>query len=342
MEPALHRKCSLGAVERLDCNEQPETSRDMVLNIPNGKYASLYPNSIGDDLSPPPYDDQRPPFQRLPDKIVLQISNMLGPVSRASLKYTNTHLRNIIKLKKNKYRRCIKWQIACLFEGDSIAQGTIPDRLACCFCKKSHPKEDFGVRGGDAGYGIEHIFVRERSDSFGRYCWRHVPKRLHYDPAPDHHTPEDKDQGFKNPTTQRWKEVEEKACLHCGTRLNRDNKGKDTCPSCHKLCPACGYIPIHGYQRYGPPRPFDSYTKIRFVRGRRQKCALEIQDLNGIRREWLPRESSRWAAGGWLLEGVEYCVKMSFLYFRGLRKSPLYSPVEEMKGGTVRVYPQRS
>lgn len=262
---------------------------------------------------------------------MLQISNVLDQVSRASLKYTDAHLRNIIKLKEPQYSRCVKWRITCLFERDSIAQGTLPDNLTCCFCKQSHPKEDFGVRDGDVGYGIESLFIRERFRSNARYCWRHVPKRLRYDPIPKYHTPEDKDRGFKDYPTQGWKEVEEKACLHCGTRLHQDNNGKYTCPSCHELCPACGLVSIYGFQRYGPPRPFDSYTKIRFVRRRRKHFTLEIQDLNGIQREWLPQENSRWAAGDWLFEGLEHYVKMSFLYFRGLRNFRLYSPVEELK-----------
>ena len=162
---------------------------------------------------------------------------------------------------------------------DSIAQGTLPDRLAYCFCKRSHRKEDFGLRYGDVGYGIEHLFVRERCYATALYYWRHIPKKLHYHPNPDSHTPQNKNQGFQNSPTETWTQVKEQAYYHCGTRFNQDDEGEYTCPSCVDLCPACGFGGMHAYQRYGLLRP---YTKIRSMRRRCEDFVLEVRDLDGI------------------------------------------------------------
>lgn len=136
--------------------------------------------SCDDDHSPPPYKDERPPFQRLPDGVVLRIPSRLGLISRASLKYTNSHLRKLIPRAISQSPQCNRWRVLCLLEQDYLAKNVALNRLTCCFCKRSHPKEDFGVRGRDTGCGVECLYMLGRYSPEVRYCYRHVPKTVDY------------------------------------------------------------------------------------------------------------------------------------------------------------------
>ena len=229
--------------------------------------------------------------------------------------------------------RCVRWRFQCLLEEDLIrgmlARGTLltmPDRLACSFCKRLHPLEDFGARGKSVGYGIEALRLAQRSNPEARYCWRHIPKRLNYNL--DNGSRQLEKWTDQTPLEEKWVEIYEATCLHCGTRLIRDENVEYACSVCREECSICHFAFMKSYKRQGPPRPFESYTKIRFIRRRCTGYALEIRDLNGIQRNPLPPESSYWFERTPMFESAEHSLISGCLVPWKYRRFPLHSPVK--------------
>lgn len=283
----------------------------------------------GDDSAPPPY----PYIQQLSDDLILHIAEFLDVVPRACLKYTDSHFRKLINIPETPVLQCVRYRVLCYLEKDLLAQGApLPNRLACAFCRCAHPRSDFGIHGENVGYGIEYLFMIEKSVPDARYCWRHIPKRLNY-------TSTDGDQSPSS--EEKWVETKQYICWHCGNELSRDSDGKTICPICHEECPICGFDNIDGFQRYGPRRPLESYSKIRFTSRRCMRFALEIRDLNGIctPNTPLPTEPPLFWTGEPLLEYLNHIYISTYLIGRRARQFLLYSPVElmEPQPGNARV-----
>lgn len=286
-----------------------------------------YESHLDNDVPRPRYPDSR--LAQLPETIILRISAMLGVVPQHCLKYTNRYFMNLIKTGDTRALRCLKWRVLSLLEVDLLARGQpLPDRLSCVFCKCTHPKEDFGVPGKNAGYGFEHIRILERCNPTMRYCWRHIPKRLHY-------ISNDETSGLSSSEStlasiERWVSVWRRACVHCGTRLGHENKGKSVCLVCPTKCPICGSAELVEFERHGPRRPLESYTKIRFVRRWCTGFALELRDLNGISNPTMAMSAQMrtWSDKWPILERLDHLRLSRFLLKESERRFPLYSVVE--------------
>lgn len=217
----------------------------------------------------------------LAEQLILQISSLLDEASRLCLKNTNVRFRNLIEIDETRVSQCARWKTLTYLERDLLDKGhRIPDRLACIYCKRAHPRKDFGVRNGNAGYGIESLCVVETSIPEGRHCWRFLPRLFDY--AAHIETPE-VDSHNRKPPGDMWCVEERVVCCHCCGRASRDEKGKLSCQTCNQQCDICGYVNIVHYERRGPPRPLETYANIRFVRYRETRYRLAIRDLNGIR-----------------------------------------------------------
>ena len=244
--------------------------------------------------------DDSEPYTSLPhlaDDLVLRISSLLDEVSLLCLKNTNAHFRNIIKMNEKQLPRCVKWRMLTLLERDLQDKGdSLPNTLACIYCKRTHPRADFGVRNGNAGYGIERLYVMEACGPGVRFCWRYIPKLLDYTARIENPEVDNRDLPYSARSTDKWVSAYRATCCHCCGRLDHDQNGKLSCPTCKKKCEACGFTMLLHYERHGPQRPLESYANIRFVRNLGTGYSLEIRDLNGIRHpdEPPPKEPKIW------------------------------------------------
>jgi hypothetical protein len=117
----------------------------------------------------------------LGENLVLRISSLLDEVSLLCLKNTNARFRDIIKIKEKQFSQCVRWRMLTLLEQDLLGKGdSLPDSLACMYCKQTHARADFGVRNGNAGYGIERLYLMEACGPDARFCWRYIPNLLDY------------------------------------------------------------------------------------------------------------------------------------------------------------------
>lgn len=105
-------------------------------------------------------------------------------------------------INKTQVSQCVRWAVLCWLECDLLARGApSPDRLACRFCKRSHPLQDFGIPGKNVGYGVERLYLLQGWAPQGRFCWRHIPKRLNYTTT-------------QVATEEKWVVVRHLTCLH--------------------------------------------------------------------------------------------------------------------------------
>lgn len=163
-------------------------------------------------------------------------------------------------------------------EDDLLDRGApFPNRLACAYCKQTHPSKDFGVLDGNAGFGVEQLYLIQSISPLWRFCWRFIPKMIDYNArtiatmiGP---------QGGKQ-QKEHWKLETRLLCCHCFYKLEQTD---NSCRHCKEQCRMCGYIKQPFYKRHGPERPLESYNNIRFVRRLDKLYELEIRDLNGIR-----------------------------------------------------------
>lgn len=259
----------------------------------------------------------------LPQSVLTYVLNMLDVVSLLSLKNTNSQFRRFIEIDKLLVSRCARWRMLAHLEEDLRAQGArCPKKLSCCFCKRSHPIKDFGTMHGNIGYGIERLYLLHRHLSTIRFCWRHIPTRLNYTPAV-------KRDGLQEPAdTDTWVEVSVMSCMHCGTRACLDENGDYTCAVCDEECAICGFGDVPGFERHGPQRPLESYSKLRFIRRRNTGYQLEMRDLNGIQKSEPPKEQSFWIERRQYWENMKHREVSRHLVRSDERQHPLYSPVE--------------
>lgn len=269
-------------------------------------------------------------FTRLPEGLVLRISRLLDEVSLLCLKYTNSRLRQIISMNEAQISKCARWTMLTLLEEDLLGKGCcLPDRLACWYCKEAHSREEFGVRDGNVGYGVERLCVIEVSQPNARFCWRYIPKLIDYTAgeAKANTPPDPKSQKDKWVWRYRW------ICFHCGNRVIRDENDKFCCPLCSQECEICGFHELSRIERHGPRRPFESVANIRFVRREEKNYKLEIRDINGIRRPktLLPPEPKTWPERNLKFEMRQH-YRVRKCLFHPLRvnhnRFSLYSPVD--------------
>lgn len=307
-----------------------QESQNSLLCPPGTQRLPTYETHLDDDAPPPPYPDNR--LAQLPETIIVRISAMLDVVSQHCLKYTDTYFKNLVKARDTRHLRCVKWRVLTFLELDLVNMDRpLPNYLACRFCKCVHAQEDFGVRGKNAGYGIEHLNLIERCEPMARYCWRHIPKRINYISNDDI-----SDSNSSKPTIlsrERWVEVRRRSCGHCGTRLSPNSEGKSACPVCPEKCPICPSGLLSDYERYGPRRPLESYTKIRFVRRRCTGFKLEIRDLNGISipNMALSAQTTTWSDTWPILDFLDNLCISRFMVRKSARRFPLYGLVERRK-----------
>lgn len=142
---------------------------------------------------------------------------------------------------------------------------------------RAHPQEEFGVGNVNVGYGIERLKMINCPAQY-RYCWRHLPKRMNYSPGI-----ENLDKRGRPSRKDRWLDLLEPACFHCGNRLDLTGDGQlRECQIRKQICDVCGVGWIRGWERHGPERPLESFANLRFIRIDRY-TGLAIRDLNGIR-----------------------------------------------------------
>lgn len=269
-------------------------------------------------------DDRALP--RLPEDLIVRISEFLDEVSLLCMKNTNTRFRDIIKISRGQVPRCTRWMEVCRLEEDIQNRGdALPDQLACVYCKITHPQEDFGVRNGNVGYGIERLGMIKSCQPNSRYCWRHLPKRMNYSSGI-----ENLDRRGRPCKKDKWVELSEPVCLHCGDRLDLDKYGQSECRTCDKKCEICGFGELRGWQRHGPQRPLETYANIRFVK---MGSGLKIRDLNGIRdaRQPLATEPRIWPENSSNFEVRQHWRACYRLDTRHSRRFSFLSPVERLK-----------
>lgn len=175
----------------------------------------------------------------LPQEVTSRISRFLDEVSVLCLKNTNTNLRDVIKIDESQVSQCARWMMLCFLESDLRNEGSsLPGHLACRYCKKAHPREEFGVRDGNVGYGVERLCLIETSLPKTRQCWRSIPKLLV-------HTPGTESLGISTALPEKggdkWVLVRVPICVHCCERLSRHENGSWDCPVCKQECEVCGF-----------------------------------------------------------------------------------------------------
>ena len=271
---------------------------------------------------------------RLPKDLVLRISEVLDEVSLLCFKNTNRYLREIITINETQISQCARWRMLTFLEADLVARDksyALLRHLACMYCKRAHPKEDFGVPDGNVGYGVERLYLIHACEPDARFCWRYIPKLLNYTPGI-----ENLDGRGQKLLTDKWVCEYRKMCYHCGNRLVSDETDKLVCQFCAEECEICKIWALPNFERHGPQRPLESYAGIRFVRRTKKDYRLEIRDLNGIRdpQKPLPSEPKIWREWGrWVEIFQEYmaveCLVHKFIISRN--RFSLYSPVDNSK-----------
>ncbi|KAL8784630.1 MAG: hypothetical protein Q9195_008979 [Heterodermia aff. obscurata] len=236
-----------------------------------------YEDSVEDSVP----DRSGPTLSDLPADIILRISGFVDIVTLLSFHYTNRTLRENVSLKDAGISRCARWMMLHLLEKDSADKGdSPPDRLACWYCKTSHPKEDFGVEPGNVGFGIERLSILTVPGRKFRFCWRYIPKFLDYTPSTD-----DLKTDFNDDNqVERWIEVPRHQCMHCSSKTYVDQTGRRQCSECKQECEICGFREVSIFERRGPKRPFESFENLRFVQRMKHGYQTEIRDMNGLRR----------------------------------------------------------
>ncbi len=261
---------------------------------------------------------------RLPEDLIVRISGFLDEVSLLCLKNINTRFRDIIKISEAQVSRCTRWMVLCRLEEDIRNRGdALPDQLACMYCKKTHPQKDFGVRNGNVGYGIERLRMIKSCRPYFRHCWRYLPKIMNYTPGI-----ENLNRRGRPSRKDKWIELLEPICFHCGDRLDLAENGQSECRTCNKKCEVCGFGMLRGWERHGPQRPLETYANIRFISFGPD---LEIRDLNGIRdlRKPLPPEPGIWREGSILFEmGQHLRAWCSYVAFKKCDHFSFINPVE--------------
>lgn len=263
---------------------------------------------------------------RLPEDLIVRISGFLDEVSLHCLKNVNTRFRDIIKISEVQVSRCTRWMVLCRLEEDIRNRGdALPDQLACMYCKTTHPQKDFGVRNGNVGYGIERLDMIKSCEPRLRYCWRHLPKRMNYTSGI-----ENLDKRGRPRRKDKWVELSEPVCLHCGDRLDLNKNRQPACRTCDEQCEICGFGELRGWERHGSQRQLKTYAYIRFVK---LGPDLNIRDLNGIRDPRKPLTEPRiWPENSFIFE-MRQLWRASFPVDTGSNcRFCILSSVERLKG----------
>ena len=273
-----------------------------------------------------------PTFSDLPAGIILRISSFVDIATLLSFHYTNRTLRESVSLENAGTSRCARWMMLHLLEKDSANKGhPLPDRLACWYCKRSHPKEDFGLEHGNVGFGIERLLMFSIPCRKYRFCWRYIPKLLNYTPSTDDLKTDSNDD---NNQVERWIEVPRHQCMHCSSKTHVDQTGKRQCSECKQECEICGFREVSSFERRGPKRPFESFENLRFVKRAKHNYRAEIRDMNGLRRpgSQLHPESRIWKNGSLSNEFRQHVRAVESIVPRKLqddqqRRFALYVPI---------------
>lgn len=207
----------------------------------------------------------------------------------------------------------------------------LPDTLACMYCKRTHPRADFGVRKENAGYGIERLYLIEACGPGVRFCWRYIPKLLDYTTQIDCPEVDNRKLHYHARLTDKWVSAYRATCCHCFGRLDRDQNDKLSCPNRNEKCEACGFKELLHFERHGPQRPLESYSNIRFVRSRATGYGLEIRDLNGNRHPDRPppKEPTIWRERCLLSEFIQDGRAMESLLHMHIERNffSVYNPI---------------
>lgn len=268
-------------------------------------------------------------LSKLPDDIILRIASLLNQVSRLCLKYTNKRFRETLKTDDVRLSQCVNWLMLARLERDLLKKGeALPDRLACRYCKQAHPKEDFGVRNGNVGYGIERLEISDFPIPEMRFCWRYIPRLLLYGSDVES---EKIEQDYPKPLQDTWTLTRRWTCLHCNNELTAFQAKKLRCPICEIDCEVCRPLNLPYLQRLGPKRLLESYANIRFVRRTCTGGKFEVRDLNGIRHPErpLPKEPREWRQGSIVTDLRKHIRIAGYLIHRyrvGRNRFSLYSP----------------
>lgn len=202
----------------------------------------------------------------------------------------------------------------------------LAESLGLQVLQKAHPREEFGVRDGNVGYGVERLCLIETSLPKTRQCWRSIPKLLVY-------TPGTESLGISTALPEKggdkWVLVRVPICVHCCERLSRHENGSWDCPVCKQECEVCGFSTDLVLQTHGPDRPLEDYANIRFVRRYCHNFRLEIQDSNGIRepRRRPGQEPKIWRERSLIAEFWQYIHIEKALVPKNQRRFSLYSDV---------------
>ena len=177
----------------------------------------------------------------LPIELLREIVDRLDPVSKRFLSQSSRGWRDLLYDRVPALTPCERWKSLCVLERARMYQNrAMPDVLACAFCKKVHPREDFqsAIRRPHIAYiGMENWKHPET-----RFCYRHALKRIdHGFKRLSTHSPEFP----KHASKEHWGIVFERICGHCGSSafpLENDeySPASWSCSKCKDICKTCG------------------------------------------------------------------------------------------------------
>ena len=235
-------------------------------------------------------------FTKLPTELIFSITAYLDPLSEKCLSTTSRQFRILFQnIPLNFHNTCLRWKAACYRERASMFRSQeIPSLLACAFCKSAHPTHYFA-------HSVHHPYypgMQWWKDPSTRYCPRHISKRIIHLPAPDNANMAAQAESLP---TGEWATVLEKACGHCGSRM----EGKSVCSSCNGPCDVCGIVTLPTFVRFGYLGNVPFWPRMSLVK-RRGDYRLRIRGLEGGSAKpvgrylnWPGREAGRFAMVEW-------------------------------------------
>ena len=191
----------------------------------------------------------------LPVDLLRGIVDCLDPVSKKFLSQSCRGWRDLLQGQVLALNPCERWKAICMLERASMFRNrAIPDVLACAFCKKGHPREDF--QSGFRDRNIASIGMENWRHPETRFCYRHTEKRIDFgfkrlseDPPP----------AQKHASKQHWRIIFEQVCGHCGCKASASKSDADfpaswSCTQCKDICKTCGITRLFCIVGTGPRR----------------------------------------------------------------------------------------
>ena len=183
----------------------------------------------------------------LPAEILDNFLYRLDNISKASLSITCRGFSNYLSSARKDLDQCSRWRFICYLERDLMYNNrSVPDRLACAYCKTTRPKKFF--KGDGTGMYLSMI---DCPDPSRRFCRLHIDSRIIFDHGILARFYKSK--GFENTGKREWELSMTSVCGHCGYFVREDSYST-TCPKCRLAgvnCHTCKSYPSLHYWRLG-------------------------------------------------------------------------------------------